>query len=86
MLGSGGGSSRHIYPISRFRQLQGSGGCNGLIITRDKKSRIKINPHYRSEGRRQGSGAVFCAKLEILCMKKYRGYPNKIGKFFGIKA
>ena len=24
-----------------------------------------INPHYRSEGRRQGSGAVFGAKFKV---------------------
>ena len=29
---------------------------------------MRINPHYRSEGRRQGSGAVFWAKLVILCI------------------
>ena len=36
----------------------GGGGCH------------PINPHYRSEERRQGSAAFFWSKLEILSMKK----------------
>ena len=41
----------------------GGGGGGGWVCQ-------PINPHYRSEGHRQGSGAVFRVKLEILSTKK----------------